>query len=449
MLCFALLCSISGYNQTTSTETKTRILFLLDASNSMYSRMGDDTRMNVAKKLLSRMVDSLEQITELEIALRVYGHQQSKDDYDCEDTKLEVGFTPGNHLDIKNSIKDIRPKGTTLIAYSLQQAAYDFPTGGSSRNIIILITDGIEECNGDPCAVSQALQKQGIILKPFIIGVGLDKDFRKQFECVGKYFEASTEEAFEKVLEVVVSQALSNTTCQINLLDTDKNPIETDVNVSFFDAYSGAFIYNIVHTLNKNGVPDTIYIDPAHDYDIVVHTIPPIRKENIEMPAGKHTVITLDAPHGSLALVVNGISGYGRLNAIIYKTGTKEIVHIQEFNSKEPYITGHYDVEILCLPRIFKANIPIVQSKKTTLKIAQPGSVNLITKHTYWGDIYLVSGGKHQWVCNIDMEGNSKKIVLQPGLYTVGLRDKKDLNVVNSREEEFRIISGKVTNLKI
>lgn len=446
--CLALFMAFSGVAQTTN-ETKTRILFLLDASNSMYSEMGNDTRMNVAKKLLSRMVDSLAKIENLEIALRVYGHQQTKDDYDCEDTKLEVGFSENNHENIKHSIRGIRPKGTTLIAYSLQQAAYDFPTTSSSRNIIILITDGIEECNGDPCAVSQALQKQGVVLKPFIIGVGLDKDFRKQFECVGKYFEASTEDAFEHVLEVVISQAISNTTCQINLLDASKKATETDVNVSFYDAYSGAFVYNVVHTLNKHGVPDTIYVDPAHDYDIVVHTLPPLRKENVEMTAGKHTTVVFDAPQGSLNLVVDGISGYGRLNALVYKAGTKEIVNVQQFNTKEPYLTGKYDVEILSLPRRLEKNIPIVQSKKTTLQLPQPGSVNLITKTTYWGDIYLTTGGKHEWVCNIDLEGTSQKIVLQPGSYSIVLRDKKDLNIINSKEDRFDIFSGKVTNLKL
>ena len=435
--------------QSQTTETRTRILFLLDASNSMYSRMGDDTRMNVAKRLLSRMVDSLEKIEELEIALRVYGHRQDKDDYDCEDTRLEVGFAKKNHDEIKYHIREIRPKGTTLIAYSLQQAAYDFPTESSSRNIIILITDGIEECNGDPCAVSQALQKQGVVLKPFIIGVGLDEDFKAQFDCVGKYFEASTEDAFENVLKTVVSQALDNTTCQVNLLNTAGKPLETNVNISFIDAYSGEHITNVVHTLNKYDLPDTIYLDPAHDYDVIVHTIPPIRIEDVELPAGKHTIIETKAPMGNLELVVNGLSGYGRLNAIVYKAGTKEIVHVQEFNTKEPYITGKYDVEILCLPRKMQKNVPIVQSKKTKLEIAQPGSVNLITKSDYWGDIYKISAGERVWVCNIDINGANKKIVLQPGSYSVVLRGKDDKNVINSNEKPFAISSGKITNIKI
>jgi Ca-activated chloride channel homolog len=447
-VCFAVLLSLKSIGQTS--QPQTRILFLFDASFSMTNKMGrDDSRMKVAKKLLGRMVDSLEKIDGLEIALRVYGHQYTTKDYNCTDTKLEVGFSPNNHTQIKNRLNEIKPSGTTLIAYSLEQAAYDFPSNSSSRNIVILITDGIEECNGDPCAVSQALQKQGVLLKPFIIGVGLNADFRKQFDCVGKYFEATTEQEFERVLDVVVSQALSNTTISINLNNTDGKALETNINMSFIDAYSGKFISNYVHTMNRHGFPDTLYIDPIHDYDIVIHTIPPLVRKKVSVPAGKHTVVNFDAPQGNLELNIGGVSGYKNLQAIIYKPGTKEIIHVQPFNTKEPYITGKYDIEILSLPRIFKNDIPIVQSKKTNLRIPQPGSVNMITKTKYWGDVYLIKGDNRIWVCNIDLDGNSQNITMQPGSYALELRGKTDTNIENSKEELFIISSGKVTNIKI
>ncbi|MBK9638483.1 MAG: hypothetical protein IPO63_11975 [Bacteroidetes bacterium] len=50
-------------------------------------------------------------------------------------------------------MEEISPSGTTPIARSLEECGGDFPKS-QARNIIILITDGIEECNGDPCAVS-------------------------------------------------------------------------------------------------------------------------------------------------------------------------------------------------------------------------------------------------------------------------------------------------------
>ena len=44
---------------------KTRILFVLDGSGSMYAKMGTDNRITVAKRLLTRLVDSLKYQDEL------------------------------------------------------------------------------------------------------------------------------------------------------------------------------------------------------------------------------------------------------------------------------------------------------------------------------------------------------------------------------------------------
>ena len=163
---------------------KARILFLLDGSGSMLAEWEEGARIDAAKSLLTELVDSLKVNQNLELALRVYGHLYSRQAQNCKDSKLEVGFAKNNHQRIIERLKQIRPKGTTPIAYSLEQAANDFPTTKGYRNIVIIITDGIESCDGDPCNVSLALQRKGIFLKPFIIGIGLNKDYSKNFDCV-------------------------------------------------------------------------------------------------------------------------------------------------------------------------------------------------------------------------------------------------------------------------
>src|ERR1039457_1327238 len=104
----------------------TRILFVFDASQSMYGRWQSDTKFNIASRLFSNILDSLKNIKNLELALRVYGHQKQFPPQDCNDTKLEVPFAKDNIARIKHVMKIITPKGTTPIAYSLQQAANDF-----------------------------------------------------------------------------------------------------------------------------------------------------------------------------------------------------------------------------------------------------------------------------------------------------------------------------------
>src|ERR1035437_9387121 len=73
-----------------------RILFVFDASQSMYGRWQSDTKFNIASRLFVNILDSLKNLKNLEVALRVYGHQKPFPPQDCDDTKLEVPFGKDN-----------------------------------------------------------------------------------------------------------------------------------------------------------------------------------------------------------------------------------------------------------------------------------------------------------------------------------------------------------------
>ena len=115
---FSIFLSSSLFAQ--SNIKKTRVLFIFDASQSMYANFGQKTRMDVAKNLLIDMLDSLRGNDNLEIALRVYGHQYPYPPQKCNDTKLEVDFGSNNISSIQNRLKTIKPKGTTSIAQALE-----------------------------------------------------------------------------------------------------------------------------------------------------------------------------------------------------------------------------------------------------------------------------------------------------------------------------------------
>jgi Ca-activated chloride channel family protein len=432
------------------TKVKTRLLFLLDASGSMYAQMDKDIRINVAKRLLSKIVDSLANAQGVEVALRVYGHTSVPSKRDCHDTRLEVPFRPNNHGEIKKRIAGINPKGTTLIAYSLQQSAYDFPNQPNVRNVIVLITDGIEECDGDPCAVSEALQSRGVILRPFIIGLGATEEFRKAFECVGRYYDANTEASFDNILNVVVSQALNSTTAQVNLLDINSKPTETNVNMTFYDQHSGAMVYNYIHTMNERGVPDTLLLDPIYKYRLVVNTLPPVEKNNIEIIPGKHTIIGVDAPQGSLTLKILGQTNYDRLQFIVRQKGSTKTLHVQDANSNAKYLVGKYDLEILTLPRITFRDVNIDQSATTTIEVPQPGKL-IVTAlaQPYYADIYQVSRNELSWVCKLPVESRTHSIVMQPGRYRIIYRAKGSYRSSQTFEREFNISSGSATNFSL
>ena len=127
----------------------------------MNARWGSQTRIESAKELLAKTVDNLRDTPNLEIALRVYGHQSpiTATFEDCNDTKLEIPFAKNNFTKVKMRIKSIYAKGSTPIARSLEAAASDFPDQ-NSRNVIILITDGLEACDNDPCVIAKKLKEK-------------------------------------------------------------------------------------------------------------------------------------------------------------------------------------------------------------------------------------------------------------------------------------------------
>ena len=441
---------LSAIANAQTNKPKTRILFLLDGSGSMYAAMDKDVRINVAKRLLTKIIDSLEMAKDVQVALRVYGHTTPPGQQNCKDTKLEVPFKYNNHKQIKDKLKDVIPKGTTLIAYSLQQAAYDFPKEPGVRNIIILITDGIEECDGDPCAISEALQSQGVVLKPFIIGLGSTDDFRKAFECVGRYYDANTEASFNNVLNVVITQALNSTTAQVNLLDINLKPTETNVNMSFYDMNNNQLLYNYIHTMNERGVPDTVLLDPIYKYRMVVHTIPPVEKNDVEVIPGKHNIIAVDAPQGFLSLKITGMTNYADLKCIIRKKGTMQTLHVQNANSTEKYLVGKYDLEVLTLPRQIFKDVSVDQNTTTTVEMAQPGRLN-ITAFTqqYIADIYMMNRNEIVWVARVPSENKNNNMVMQPGKYKIIYRAKNSTRSGQTFEREFTINSGSATNVTL
>ena len=69
-----------------------RILFVFDASQSMLGRWQSGRKIDIAKKLLSNITDSLKDVENLELALRVYGHQSSYPPQECNDTKFRNKF---------------------------------------------------------------------------------------------------------------------------------------------------------------------------------------------------------------------------------------------------------------------------------------------------------------------------------------------------------------------
>lgn len=430
------------------TPTKTRVLIIFDASGSMTAPIEKSTRIQVAKKMAIKLIDSLSSFDNVEIALRVYGHQKTADLKDCKDSRLEVPFAPNNLVIMKKKVNSLVPKGWTPIAYSLQECEKDFPAEKGVRNLVIIITDGLEECTGDPCQISQALQKKGIFLKPFIIGLGSSDQFKLNFECAGTYYDANTEKDFENVIGVVVSQAMNATSCQVNLLDKALRPLETNVLMSIYDAATKKLLFNFEHTMNGRGVPDTLFLDPLRKYDITVHTMPPVTKKDVELVVGKHNIIPIDVPQGNISFTCTGKTNYPDLKAVIKVHGQHQTINVQTFNTTKKYLTGVYDLEILTVPRMYWDSLVVAQNQTSNITIPQPGRLQINKTRDLVCAIYRIQNGKMEWVADVSDE-YYQTLIMQPGKYILVGRNKPETRTIYTFEKEFTITSANTTEINI
>lgn len=188
---------------------KANIAILLDASGSMAQMVGGKTKMEMAKKAVNNFVASMPEGSN--VALRVYGHKGSNAGSDkelsCSSTELVYDLQSYNKGKFKDALDKFEPTGWTPIAKSITEAKKDFENAdSSSKNIIYIVSDGVETCDGDPVKAAKKLHDSNIEAVVNIIGFDVDSDGQKQLLEVaeaggGEFKTVESEDDFKEVWE--------------------------------------------------------------------------------------------------------------------------------------------------------------------------------------------------------------------------------------------------------
>ena len=166
------------------------VVFILDASGSMWGKAGGQTKIEVAKDVMAKAVPGLPE--EVRVGLVAYGHRRKGD---CADVEVLVPAGSNDRQLVLKKVMALSPKGKTPIAASIIQTAESLKTK-ENETTIILVSDGIETCHDDPCAVVKALKKAGIKFILHVVGFDVDAKGKAQLQCLaqaggGNYFTAS------------------------------------------------------------------------------------------------------------------------------------------------------------------------------------------------------------------------------------------------------------------
>ena len=216
-----------------------RAVIVFDASGSMWGQIDSKAKIEIAKDALKNVVN--EWNPKVELGLTVYGHRQKGD---CDDIESIVPISTINKSTMISTVNAIKPKGKTPISRSLQKAADELQYT-EEKATIILISDGKETCDVDPCAMAKELEEKGIDFVTHVIGFNVDKKTDKQLECIatatgGEYFSAKNATALNEAMKSIVKKVEKvepEPTIGIKLEITASEKKETKAVEAYHDIY--------------------------------------------------------------------------------------------------------------------------------------------------------------------------------------------------------------------
>ncbi|CAM3681755.1 VWA domain-containing protein [Rheinheimera salexigens] len=203
-ICTLLLAGLVTLS-TNATFAAEQTMIVLDASGSMWGQINGKPKLQIAREALTTVLEGVP--VEMELGLMAYGHREGGN---CNDIEVIVKPAAGTGAAISQAAAKMKFLGKTPLSASVIKAA---ETLNYTKNnaTVILITDGLENCNADPCAVSAELAKKGINFTAHVVGFDLTDAEGKQVACLaentgGRYFAATNAEELRDALKSTVAQ---------------------------------------------------------------------------------------------------------------------------------------------------------------------------------------------------------------------------------------------------
>ena len=184
-----------------------RTIIVMDGSGSMWGQIDGRAKLEIARETVAEVLGTLPAAQEL--GLMAYGHRRKGD---CSDIELVVPPGPGTGPAILQTVNTMRFLGKTPLSQSVKQAAEALRYGEEAATVV-LVTDGLETCEADPCALGRELEAAGLNFTAHVIGFGLTQAEGAQVACLatetgGRYIQASDAGSLSAALrETIVAAA--------------------------------------------------------------------------------------------------------------------------------------------------------------------------------------------------------------------------------------------------
>ena len=243
-----------------------RTMIVMDGSGSMWGQIDGRPKLEIARETVAEVVGKLP--ANQTVGLVAYGHRRKGD---CKDIELMVPPAAGTSGQVLESVNRMRFLGMTPLSEAVKQAAEALRYTEEAATVV-LVTDGLETCAADPCALATELEKSGVNFTAHVIGFGLTQAEGSKVACLaentgGRYLQASDGDSLAAALGEVVSEPAATVppppeaSADASLEAPDSAPIGKDVTIQWTGPASQLDVIAIVQLVD--GKPT------VHDYGYV------------------------------------------------------------------------------------------------------------------------------------------------------------------------------------
>ncbi|MGF1456807.1 MAG: VWA domain-containing protein [Alphaproteobacteria bacterium] len=166
-----------------------KVMMVLDGSGSMWGQVDGVSKIEIARTEIDRLLSTWS--PEVDLGIMAYGHREKGN---CGDIETVVPLQKVDRTRYMQAVRAISPKGKTPISAAVSRAADELKYT-EEKATIVLVSDGLETCNADPCALAGELEAKGVDFKVHVIGFDLKPEERASLQCLadktgGQFFSA-------------------------------------------------------------------------------------------------------------------------------------------------------------------------------------------------------------------------------------------------------------------
>ncbi|AUS09743.1 hypothetical protein C1X05_13500 [Laceyella sacchari] len=169
---------------------KMNMSVMLDASGSMKSQLSNHSKskMDSAKQSIEQMAAALPPKRSL-LQVKVYGHEGTSAQKDKERScRSQAKIYAGDKWDrerLRKALSQIHPAGYNPLALAMGSSSNDMQKGAPAtvENHILIISDGFENCGGDPVQTAKQLHRE-YMANIHVIGLDVEPETERQLREV-------------------------------------------------------------------------------------------------------------------------------------------------------------------------------------------------------------------------------------------------------------------------